>query len=153
MTSSTSSQRRSFPTLPNKRAPPTAPQSTFPAPHSFPTNSSAFSQVQVTVSSKSPQRAFRGPDPTVARVTLVPTDYRDLISAIHLFGFVAQFVGQTRDGSIVDGDSFFQHPPRIRASLECDVSHTFYKLILDRKKTLFDLLAEILAFLSGLSML
>ena len=33
----------------------------------------------------------RGRGSSVIRVTLVPTDFRDMISGFQLFGFVAQF--------------------------------------------------------------
>ena len=43
--------------------------------------------------------------------------------------------------------------PELHTTLKLDISHTFYKLILSPQKTTFDFLAQMLGFLSGMSLL
>ncbi|CAD7922221.1 unnamed protein product [Amoebophrya sp. A25] len=114
----------------------------------------AFSRVDVSVAPAGNDRALRGAAPSRVRIALVPTDYRDLIQNLQLFGFVAQFVGQTERGSFVSsGSAFYEKPPVVRSEMVLDVSHTGYKLVLSRKRTFFDVCSMLLGFLSGMSLI
>lgn len=62
--------------------------------------SKAHSRIDVTVNGGSNRYVVRGRRSSVIRVTLVPTDFRDMIQGFQLFGFVAQFQELAHRGSL-----------------------------------------------------
>eukprot|EP00397_Hematodinium_sp_SG-2012_P001416 GEMP01001418.1.p1 GENE.GEMP01001418.1~~GEMP01001418.1.p1 ORF type:complete len:1434 (+),score=419.11 GEMP01001418.1:16-4317(+) len=112
----------------------------------------AFSVVEAVVNSGGPHHCLRGPEPSVVRMTLVPTDYRDLINAKRMFGFVVQYV-DSRAGSSTDSDQFHEFAGELNSELQFTVSHSLFKLVLAKHQTGFDFLAQMLGFLSGMSLI
>jgi len=112
----------------------------------------AFSSVRSVVTTGNLAYCMRGAKPSLVRLAMVPTDYKDLITSTHLFGFVMEFI-DARFGSKAGAFTFHQQPAELKAEVELAVSHSFYKLILSKKVTVFDFSAQILGFLSGMSLI
>lgn len=112
----------------------------------------AYSSVESVVTSGLHDRCMRGEDPSHVRVTLVPTDYRDMLQGLHLYGFVAQFI-DARLGSTTSPWEFHRQSCELRSEVELHASHSFYKLVLSQKHTTFDFLTQMLGFLSGMSLI
>jgi hypothetical protein len=85
-------------------------------------------------------------------MTLVPTDYQDLIGASHLYGFVIQFI-DAHMGSVANPLQFHEHLAQLQSTVELHASHSFYKLVLSKKSTRFDFMTQVLGFLSGMSLI
>jgi len=112
----------------------------------------AYSRVESVVTSGDLDRCLRGPEPSLVRMTLVPTDFQDLLGSSHLYGFVTQFV-DAHIGSTTSPQEFHQESAELRSDLELRASRSFYKLMLTRSYTAFDFLAKMLGLLSGMSLI
>jgi len=112
----------------------------------------AYSSVESIVTTGHLDTCLRGPRPSVVRMTVEPTDYHDYIGHFHLYGFVTQFIDATI-GSTASATTFHQQAAELNTLLEFQRSHSLYKLVLSRKSTAFDFLAQMLGFLSGMSLI
>lgn len=117
-----------------------------------PTDIHAFSSVQSNVTSGNLGLCMRGLEPSVVRLAMVPTDYKDTLTGTHLYGFVAQFI-DARPGSTASAWSFHEAPATLASQVELHISHSVYKLVLSKKKSMLDFMAQVLAFLSGMSLI
>lgn len=120
--------------------------------HGGDTKTDAHSVVESIVTSGDLNACLRGPDPSVVRMTMVPTDFQDLLRSSHIYGFVLQFI-DAHMGSVANPLQFHELPAQLRSTVELHTSHSFYKLVLTSKTTVFDCLIQVLAFLSGMSLI
>ncbi|CEM33095.1 unnamed protein product [Vitrella brassicaformis CCMP3155] len=115
----------------------------------------AFSTLNSTFVGSDPNNVLRGEDPTVLRLTLVPTDYENQRLGVHENGFLLQYIA-SREGSATDGVHFHSSgdgPSTVQFRIELTVSPFLYRLLLTQTKTFFDYLAQVLGLLSGMSLL
>jgi len=112
----------------------------------------AYSSVESIVTSGDLNGCLRGPDPSVVRMTVVPTNFEDLLRSSHLTGFVMQFI-DAHMGSVANPYQFHEHLAQLQSIVELHTSHSFYKLVLSKKTTHFDFLTQVLGFLSGMSLI
>lgn len=113
--------------------------------------SKAYSLVESIVTSGDLNGCLRGPEPSVVRMTLIPTDFQDLLGASHLYGFVLQFI-DAHMGSVANPSQFHEHLAQLQSTVELHASHSFYKLVLSKRSTAFYFLTQVLGFLSGMSL-
>lgn len=111
-----------------------------------------YSLVESIVTSGDLNKCLRGPDPSLIRINMVPTDFQDLLGASHLYGFVLQFI-DAHIGSVTNPTQFHENLDQLSSIVELHASHSFYKLVLSKKSTAFDIMTQVLGFLSGMSLI
>jgi len=120
--------------------------------HTVNSTKKSYSSIESVVTSGDVNSCLRGPKPSLVRMTLVPTDYQDLLASTHIFGFVLQFIDAHR-GSVADQRQFHENLAQLQSAVELHASRSFLKLVLSKKRTAFDFLTQMLGFLSGMSLI
>jgi hypothetical protein len=112
----------------------------------------AFSALNLTVHSEKGGAVLRGPTPSVVQLSLIPTTFQDTVLQSQKTGYVLQFI-DSEVGSIADSARFHEVDAEVSFMLELRTARTTYRLVSAPQKSVFDMAAQMLGILSGMSLI
>lgn len=95
---------------------------------------------------------LRGPSPSIVQVSLIPTTFQDTVLNTVRSGYVLRFV-DSEVGSTADSARFHEMDPEVSFLLELRTARTTYRLVSAPAKSFFDMAAQLLGILSGMSLI
>jgi hypothetical protein len=112
----------------------------------------AFSALDLTVHAGKGGAVLRGPSPSIVQVSLIPTTFQDTVLNTVRSGYVLRFV-DSEVGSTADSARFHEMDPEVSFLLELRTARTTYRLVSAPAKSFFDMAAQLLGILSGMSLI
>jgi hypothetical protein len=112
----------------------------------------AFSALNLTVHALEGGAVLRGPTPSRVELSLIPTTFQDTVLQTQRTGYVLQFI-DSKVGSTADVARFHEVDGEVNFLLELRMSRTTYRLVSAPQKSVFDMAAQMLGILSGMSLI